>query len=177
MKNTDITYKIVLTNKDGILHEENISYESLSTLIGSMPDESELSKFYELVATHPSSSVRENIAYKDNLNLETIQMLAEDKSINVLRNLVRSQSFRENATEEMLERMMKIDPELAQSIAGYIDSYEMCNTSKIIDLLLEISDPCIAGALANNYNSPKNILKKLSKHSDPYIANQAKKNL
>lgn len=174
----EITYKVIAVSKDNkIIQEEILSYDSLATLIGSMPDDHSLEKFYELAATHPASTVRENVSYKDNLSKATVNTLANDSSVNVLRNLTRSQSFRENATEEMLTRMMAIDPEVAQSIAGYIDSYEDCNTSKIVELLLALADPCVAGALANNYNSPKNILKKLSQHPDPYISNQAKKNI
>ncbi len=177
MSKTQLRYKLVVMQADKLVEESVLSYDSIASLVSSMQDDPSSEEIYEVFSRHPASIVRENVAYKDNLNLATVTSLASDHSINVLRNLTRSQAFRQHATEDMLRKMIPIDTEVAQSIAGYIDSFENCNISKIVEFLLEIEDPSIPTALANNYNSPKNLLKMLTKHPDPYISSQAKRNI
>ena len=104
-------------------------------------------------------------------------MLSKDTSIGVLRNLVRSNAFKENATQAQLEQLIKLDTEIAQSIAGNVEGYEQADVNKLATLLAANDDPSVVASLAQNYSTPKKILKTLTTHSDPYVASEAKARL
>ncbi len=151
-----------------------LSYESLGSLISSYIDDAAGNELFEAAATHPSSSVREQVAYKENLSEAAVEILKKDKSINVLRCLARTQAFRKYATFEDVERLISLDVEVAQSIASYHESFELIESSKIIEILLKSSDPSVLASLASNYSTPKKITKTLLNYPDPYVANEAK---
>jgi hypothetical protein len=104
-------------------------------------------------------------------------MLISDKSVPVLRNLVRTESFKENASAADIERLIHLDVEIAQNIAGDLDSYQRADSNKLCSIILKMEDPSILASLAGNYSAPKKILKELVKHSDPHVASEAKKRL
>ena len=138
------------------------------------PDEESENDLFILMAQHPSSAVRQNIAYKDNISEEICELLSEDTSVGVLRNLVRSAAFKRFASESTIEKIIKTDVEVAQNVAGDVDSFQHADESKLAALLSENSDPQVLESLANNSSTPKKILKTLSNHPDPKIAGNAK---
>ncbi len=154
-----------------------LSYDALANIVSNYPDHDDSNELFLLAARHPAATVRENVAYKDHLSVEVIDILAKDTSVAVLRNLVRSNAFREHATHEMLEKLINLDIEIAQSIANYIESFQEADVIKLANLLATHVDPSVAGSLADNYSTPKKILKKLLTHPDPYVANAAKARL
>jgi hypothetical protein len=154
-----------------------LSYEAFANIISNYPDHEDSNDFFLLAVKHPASTVRENIAYKDHLSSEVIEILAKDKSVSVLRNLVRSSAFKEQASHEMLEKLINLDIEIAQSIAGDVESFQEADVTKLANLLAVHEDPSVVASLANNYSAPKKILKKLLTHPDPYVANAAKARL
>jgi len=52
-----------------------------------------------------------------------------------------------------------------------VDSSDICR------MLMATDDPSISYTLADNYNTPKKILKELVKHNDSHVANEAKRRL
>lgn len=132
---------------------------------------------FELAATHPSEVVRENVAYKDNINQETWEILAADTSLNVLRRLVNSESCKRNASQEQLESWIKLDVELAKNIAGYLDRYENADIDELAKVLCEHPDPSVVAELASNSDTPKKLLKLLLKHKDQRVVSNAKRSL
>ena len=154
-----------------------LSYEALATIISNYPDHDDSNDFFLLAAKHPASTVRENLAWKDHLSAEVVVILAKDKSVPVLRSLIRSSAFREQANHEMLEKLINLDIEIAQSIANDVESFQEADVIKLANLLAVHEDPSVVASLANNYRAPKNILKKLLTHPDPYVANAAKARL
>jgi hypothetical protein len=154
-----------------------LSYEALANIISNYPDHDDSNDFFLLAAKHPACIVRENIAYKDHLSAEVVEILAKDRSVPVLRHLVRSSAFREQATYEQLEKFINLDIEIAQSIANNVELFQEADIVKLANLLAAHEDPSVAASLADNYNAPKKILKKLLTHPDPYVANAAKARL
>lgn len=154
-----------------------LSYESVENIVSNYQDSEENNDFFALVAKHAASSVRDNLAYKDNLSAEVFEILSKDNSIAMHRNLARSNSFKENATQELLERLIQLDTEIAQSIAGNVESFEQAEINKLATLLAAHSDPSVVANLAENYSAPKKVLKTLLNHSDSSVASKAKNTL
>ena len=154
-----------------------LSYDALANIISNYPDHEDSNDLFLLAAKHPASTVRENLAYKDHLSAEVLDILTKDTSISVLRNLFRSDAFREHVSHEVLEKLIGLDTEIAQSIADYIESFQEADVTKLANLLANHEDPSVAASLANNYSAPKKILKKLLTHPDPYVAQSAKARL
>jgi len=174
---SNIKFTLQATDDGKEVFTAPLSYDALANIVSNYPDHIDSDDFFLLAARHPASTVRENVAYKDHLSLEAIEILAKDTSVAVLRNLVRSSAFREHATHEMLEKLINLDTEIAQSIASYVESFQEADIVKLANLLVTHADPSVAGSLADNYSTPKKILKKLLTHPDPYVANAAKARL
>lgn len=173
----DLLFKLVVSESGKEKYTANLSYEAVSNIVSSFADNADSNDFFILAAQHAASSVRENVAYKDNLSAEVVEILSKDSSIGVLRNLVRSSAFRENATQVELERLIKLDTEIAQSIANNVDGFEQADTNKLAGLLATNEDPSVVASLAQNYSAPKKVLKTLVNHPDPYVASEAKARL
>lgn len=174
---SNIKFTLQATDDGKEVFTAPLTYEVLANIVSNYPDHIDSNDFFLLAARHPASTVRENVAYKDHLSVEAIDILAKDTSVAVLRNLIRSDAFREHATHEMLETLISLDIETAQSIAGYIESFQEVDVVKLAELLAAHADPSVAGSLADNYSTPKKILKKLLTHPDPYVVNAAKARL
>jgi hypothetical protein len=172
-----LLFKLVVEDSGEEVFSKPLSYETVANIVSSYEDADESNGFFALAAQHPASTVRENVAYKDKLSEEILGMLINDKSIPVLRNLVRTEAFKENASAEVIERLIKLDVEIAQNIAGDIDSYQQADANKLCTLILGLDDPSILASLAGNYSTPKKVLKELVNHSDPFVASEAKRRL
>ena len=121
---SNIKFTLQATDDGKEVFTAPLSYDALANIVSNYPDHDDSNELFLLAARHPAATVRENVAYKDHLSLEAIDILAKDTSVAVLRNLVRSSAFREHATHEMLEKLINLDIEIAQSIANYIDSFK-----------------------------------------------------
>lgn len=172
-----LVFKLVVED-DGIpVFVQPISYDSVSNIVSNYEDSKESDDFFKLVAKHPASEVRENVAYKDKISPEVLTILIKDKSLAVIRNLVRSQAFKEYASAEDIERLMYSDIEVAKNIASDIESYQNADVGKLSSLILAMGDPAVLADLAYNSRTPKKILRELTKHEDPRVAAQAKRSL
>ena len=173
----DLVFKLVITEGWKEKFSANLSYEAVSNIISGYPDKPESNDLFALAAQHSAAAVRENVAYKDKLSAEIVDLLSKDTSISVLRNLARSEAFRENAPQALLEKLIKTDTEVAQTIANNVDSFEQADVNKLSAILAEHEDPSVVASLAGNYSAPKKILKTLVNHPDPYVASEAKSRL
>ena len=173
----ELIFKLVVSESGKESYSTNLSYEEVSSIVSNFPDNKSSNDFFLLAAQHAASAVRENVAYKDHLNSDVIEILSKDSSISVLRNLVRSEAFRENVTQEELVELIKLDTQIAQTIANSIESYEQVDANELASLLSKHEDPSVVYNLASNWSVTKKIVKTLLKHPDPYVANEAKKRL
>lgn len=58
-----------------------------------------------------------------------------------------------------------------------MDDYENINQVETMEKIMKLENEYLLLKLANNWNTPKTILKKLKDHKDPDISNAAKKTL
>jgi hypothetical protein len=171
---SNLIFKLVVEENGSDIFTKPLSYENIANIISSYIDSSDSNELFILAARHPASSVRENVAYKDNISEEVLRILIQDKSISVLRNLVRSTAFKENSNAEDIEKLIKLDVEIAQNIAGDICSYQQADYDNLFSIILELDDPSVISSLASSYSTPKKILKVLLKNADSHVASEAK---
>ncbi|MDH6302637.1 Mg/Co/Ni transporter MgtE [Polynucleobacter sphagniphilus] len=172
-----LVYKVSISDGKKELYSSELSFNEIQDLISSADDNLANEKLFEIAATHPSEVVRENVAYKDNINQETWEILSEDTSVNVLRRLVNSDSCKRNASQKQLEAWIKLDVEIAKNIAGYLDRYEEADIDQLAKVLSEHSDPSVVSEVASNSDTPKKLLKLLLKHKDQRVVSNAKRSL
>ena len=170
-------YKLVVTEAGEEVLSKPLSYDAVASIISNAGDSEDNEDLFTLAASHASSAVRENVAYKDHIPDSVVKLLSTDKSIGVLRNLVRSQKYKEHASLDELEKLITLDIEIAQSIAGDVESYSEADTNKLSTIVASHPDPSVVASLAGNYSAPKKILKALLNHADPFVVSEAKRRL
>lgn len=172
-----LVFKLVVSEAGKETYSTVLSYEAVECLVSNFQDKEVNNDFFAIAAKHSASIVREYVADKNFLSADVVEILSKDNSIGVLRNLARSSAFKKNATQELLERFITLDHEVAQSIARDVESFEQADANKLATLLASHSDPSVVASLAENYSAPKKVLKTLLTHSDSSIVNRAKENL
>ena len=172
-----ITTKLTVSSNDKVIASILVSCDSISALLSHATDSEENASLFEALAEHPSADVREQIAYKDSINENTVHILLKDNSINVLRNLVRNRAFRVYASDEQVSNLVERDAEIAISIASSYDDFENVDHDALVELLIEHSDPRVVAEVAGNWNTKKKVLKKLLKHEEVKVASEAKRRL
>lgn len=154
-----------------------LGYDDLSAIVSTLPDTSENTDTFAFLAEHPSVAVRESIACKDTLDETTVNLLAADSDVSVVRSLVRSDKARECLTTEQLLGIIDRDVDAAESIAGYVESYENAASDELAEALSKHTDPRVRAALAGNSSAPKKYLKILVKDPDARVRASAKQSL
>ncbi len=174
---SNIQFTIQATEDGKEVFTAPLSYDALADIVSNYPDHDDSNDFFLLAARYPAATVRENLAYKNHLSAEVLDILIKDSSVSVLRNLVRSDAFREYASHELLDKFINLDIEMAQSIASYVETFQEADAVKLANLLALHEDPSVVASLADNYRTPKKILKKLLMHTDPHVVQLAKSRL
>jgi len=170
----DITVKVVISEGSKEVLSVPISYNSFATVVSEISDSEANQAFFAEAAKHAAPNVRENVAYKENLDKATVDLLSKDTSVNVLRNLVRTAAFKKYAKQDLIEKLIATDAEVATTIAGDLEAYEQGDMNKSIDLIIKMNNPFVINSIANNYSTPKKVLKTLMSYPDPLIAFDAK---
>ena len=155
----------------------DLSYDDLASAVSNLPDTDDYTNVYAVLSAHPSVSVRDNVASKDKLDEATVNVLADDRDVAVIRSLVRSEKAREFLSTEQLVAIINRDVDAAESIAGYIESYEGADAEDVAEAIAKHLDPRVRNALAGNSSAPKKVLKNLLKDDDPRVRASAKQSL
>ena len=167
-------YKLVITENGKEVLSKVLSYTAVSDILSNTGDSKDNVDLFTWAASHPASAVREYVASKDNLPESLVKKLSADKSIDVLRRLVNSKTYKEHASLDELEKLLSLDIEIAKSIASDIESFSEADTNKLCTIVAAHSDPSVVAILAGHYSTPKKILKSLLTHADPYVVSEAK---
>jgi hypothetical protein len=154
-----------------------IGSEVLSRMSSGIPDAADSQDILHFLAMSPSSEVRADVAYKDCISEETVELLANDNSIDVRRRLCGQTPFSEWATTEKLIEFINLDLDCARTIAGRINEYSNADTNEVAAVLRDHSDPDVRRALAGCWGIAKSIAKQLLKDADPDVRAAAKRTL
>jgi hypothetical protein len=151
----------------------DLSADTVESVVGSLQDSEENQNLFAVLAEHPASGVRGQVAYKDNLSADTVMLLAKDPSPEVRRSVLRSSAGRSHLTEDVLRVLATTDVECAETIAGNVDGYNI-DSESLAEMLAEHSDPRVRRAAAGCSGMPKRLLKKLVKDADASVRRDAK---
>ena len=174
----DLTFKLVIIDNDErVIAETILPFEAVANTVMYLPDSKSLNEFYKFAALHPASRVREHIANKHKLSEEVFNLLAKDKSIDVLRELTYSESFRKYADASLVKRLIDFDYVCAEHIADYFEQLEQVDSDVVINLLMTSKDPSARLSLIYNFSTPKRIVKMFLNDDDCQVSEAAKRRL
>ena len=164
---------------DGESIGTELGYEGLESVLYNIPDTEENSAFFAALARHPYSGIRSNVANKQNLDDETIMLLADDKDPNVVGQIVYSDSFRNLASEELVKKILMQENEASGNIISYAGSFKRVSVEEIEQAIkdADIQNPYILMAAAQCYEFTSEFIEGLTQHPDPSVSTAAKDSL
>lgn len=170
-----VKFKLVVLTDGKDVYSEDLGYEPLRGLVSSYDEPSEeLNGYFAQSADH---SVRADIARKANLSDDTIALLGRDTHREIHSNLLSNDKFKESASTETLLGFLRADHEVAESIAGNIESYEGADQNQLVEAVLAHPQPAVRKSLAGNYSAPKRAIKALLVDTDASVRAAAKQTL
>ena len=149
-----------------------------SSLLNAIPDTPLYEELFHILSKSTDGELRSDIAWKDNLKDETVSLLLKDKDTNVLDRILNNNVAQSIVSTEQLINFIDIgNNDLIKTIIQNLSSYEDIDIDAVVDKILDLNNPKLELALAEGWNVPKKILKRLIKSDDPDIAYAAKKSL
>jgi hypothetical protein len=140
-----------------------------------IPDKEIFADIFQELAKSNSRTIRAEIARRDKINEDTVLYLIQDKSVDVLRNLVRNEKFQEIATLEHIKTLINSgDTGVLEELVYSADKFEKNICEYISKEAIKSTDTDVRYALADNKNIPMNYLHDLTNDEDWGVANQAK---
>lgn len=171
-----VKVKLLIELDDAEAFTGELGSEAVSGLTGRLADVAENKEVFGYLAQYVSSEVRYDIAYKDNLNEETVELLSQDASIEVRRRLCNQRSFLEWASTELLLEYISADIDCAKTIARCVVDYSKADANKLAIELCKHSDPDVRNSLASNWGAKK-FVKQLLSDPDASVRATAKRTL
>jgi len=118
-----------------------VSHSELATIVGWLNDDFHHARFFSRLIDHPASEVRSALACMSSSSVETLENLARDASIEVVRQVASRKralkAFKFTLIEEMINRDVSVASEIADNLSNIPEG--MCK--KVIEVLLQHSDP------------------------------------
>ena len=172
--------KVILgIEADGETLGVELGFDALQNVVYGIPDTEENSPIFAALAKHPNPSVRSNIGDKQNLDEETVLLLAQDKDPNVSRGIPYNEIFKRVATLEVLKDMLELEGDAAANIISYAGSFQKVSADEIEQAVkdADIQDPQILMTAAQSWELSTEFIEELTQHSDVSVANAAKETL
>ena len=166
---SQVTFELEVRKDGAAVLTQPLSYNAAASIISDARDSADNAELFRLAAEHPATDVRENVAYKENLDDGTVEMLAADSCPSVIRSLVSRSAFKRWVPQSRLIEIIKSDPDAAESVAGSVSEYENVDGNALAKFLAGMPDPQIRCTLAGNYSCPKTIAKMLLSDPDPAV--------
>lgn len=158
--------------------EVQVGEQFLQNLVDAIPDTKDYSDLFLVLAKSTNPYVRRDVAYKENINTETAEILLADKEPTVLERIVEKEVARSVIKPERLKEILGFAGiDTVVSIINNIAEYEEMDVDELADLIMAQENPALTLLLAESWNTPKKILKKLAKSKDIDISTAAKNSL
>ena len=172
--------KVILgIEADGETLGVELGFEALQNVVYSIPDTEENAPIFASLARHPNPSIRSNLTGKENLDEETVLLLAQDKDPNVTGRITYSEAFKRMATLELLKDMLALEGDAAANIVSYAGSFQQVSVDEIEQAVkdADIQDPQILKTAAQSWELSTEFIEELTQHPDVSVANAAKETL
>jgi hypothetical protein len=155
--------------------EVELNFSTLADISLSLSSSKANRKLFHELAKSDCADIREQVSTINSLDDETIDILINDTSIDVLRQMVDHGRAQCIIAQEDLERLIDTgDTELLCSIAKNVDEYDSCDIHLICLKLVKQRDPRVRDSLSDNEYAPRVFLETLLKDEDTEVANTAK---
>jgi len=161
--------------------EIEVGYELLYRIADNIGDHEDLQDVYHKLAGSTNPEVREAIAYYDNLSPETVELLLQDSEIDILERVLGNSDNISKVSDNVIKKVIEEHP-VSDVLKAIINNYEHIdsdNPNAILELIVEKAENnyAVLGELAESWDAPKYILKRLQKHSDVEIRRKATESL
>jgi hypothetical protein len=158
--------------------EANFGINFARNILSSIPENEIYADLIHEFAKSKCASIRSEVARRNYNSPETIELLLQDKNIEVLLEIITNDSAREYITDEHLDEIVISNNEDAiENIIRSIDNFENTNKVDLFEKIMQLENDYLLLQIADGYHTPKVILKQLVKHHDPDIASAAQENL
>ncbi len=158
--------------------EAKLGYEELDGISSCLSDNKKNRAVFDELAKSPSSMIRMNVSWNKAISDQTVELLLEDSSIEVLRGIVESGRSRWIITEEILERLISNgDTDLLCTVADEVGDFYECDVDGICEKLVHQKDPQVRRRLASNSDTPEEFIEELIDDEDMDVARAARKTL
>ena len=163
---------------DGETIGAELGFEALESVIYSIPDTKENSALFAALAKHPYPGIRAQLASKQNLDDETIMLLASDTDMNVLCNVTYSESFKSMATLDDIKRILEQNNDASMNIISSAGSFKKVSVDEIEQTIKEVvKNPRVLQVAAQAYEMTNAFLEELSQNPDVSVSSAAKETL
>jgi len=148
------------------------------SLVECIPDSPAYEILFSALAKADNAEIRSGVADKENITDETAKVLLNDTDPRVLDRILNNGIAKSIVTTDHLKNIMRIGGnDVIKTIISNISEYDEADMEEVVNLILKMNSPGLNLALAENYQTPKRILKKLLKSDDPDIQNAARRSL
>lgn len=146
-----------ITIRDGntTIADLPVSSEQVAEAVREIDDVTDNAPMFELLASHPSALVREEVVLKNCLNEATVMQLAADPSVTVLYWLAGNEAFEKFGTDAEVMALIDSDTEVAKAVAECFERYERIDQQLILRGLLDLGDMAVIAVLANRHLLPE----------------------
>ena len=128
-----------------------IGFKFLVDIVKNLEDIKENEFIFDLLSHSHISAIREEIALKDNLSLQTIEYLLNDSNETTINNLLhRQDTLNKLNTKQILKIIKSNNIKFIKIIAMTIEYLKKCDVEKIIKKLSKHDDPIVREALLYN---------------------------
>lgn len=163
---------------DGETQSVALGTHEVQAMIEMLPgDNPAFAGMFAAAASHPAATVRMSAAGKACLPADSVLQLATDPAVSVRRAVLASPFFRRLASDDLVIRMIKADPDIAVIVAGMLEQFEMANADVLGDAIATHPDPNVRLRAASAASTPKRLLNLLCQDPSADVARAARKNL
>jgi len=164
---------------DGETLGVELGFDGLQNIIYYIPDTEENTQIFSALAKHPSAGVRAAVADKQNLDDETVMLLADDNDPNVSRGIPYNETFKNLVTLEQIKKMLEKENDASINIINYAGTFMKVSVEEVEQAIkdADIKDPVILMEAARSYDLSSEYIEELTQHPDVSVANAAKETL
>lgn len=173
-----VVLKIIASHNGKEAYEVVLKPEEVVSILGGTESNADnVQDFYEALSKSSSYKVRAEVASRYDIGGKVIDVLKNDSSIEVLKNLVCCDAFIESASQEDLFKIIDLDVGIAGMVANFYERFSNVSHENLIEKLLSINDLSVTVSIIDHYETPVSVLMKLVKCSDSTISILAKRKL
>jgi hypothetical protein len=158
-----------------------VGYELLETIADRIGDHEDLQEFYHRMAQHPNPEVRYAVAYYEKLRADTIALLLQDSEVKTIERVLDDNERIAKVDEDEIKRIIVEykNTDILKAIVNRFEDIDTEEPNSILDLIIENHGDNLElmGTIADSWDTPKHILKKLKKSKDIDIVRKATESL